>query len=197
MTTSVDLFWLPLGAGGHFVAFNGRCYETLLARVQRRPAQPLFHAALTIQTQAARYVVELAPVIGMGDRPRGVVATGPVGARWAGRSKAFRYEVRLWDGGEIPDIAYAVDSPVRLSTDPAVVGRLLTLAPTVPRLTWGRDESGTGDMWNSNSVISWLLVRGGVGEAVSIQPPQGGRAPGWDAGIAVAVAGAPVRPSLS
>lgn len=24
---SVDLFWLPLGAGGHFVGWNGRLYE--------------------------------------------------------------------------------------------------------------------------------------------------------------------------
>ena len=24
---AVDLYWLPLGAGGHFVRFNGRVYE--------------------------------------------------------------------------------------------------------------------------------------------------------------------------
>lgn len=185
MQPRVDLYWLPLGAGGHFVAFNGRCYEALMARRQHRPAMRLFHAALTIQTSTARFTVELAPVIGMGDQPRGVVAEGPVGARWAGRSKAFRYEVRVWEGGIIPDVAYAVDSPVQISTDPDVCDRLLALAPAIPRLTWGRDESGTGDMWNSNSVISWLLVRGGT-DVATIQPPPGGRAPGWDAGVAVA-----------
>jgi hypothetical protein len=40
-------------------------------------------------------------------------------------------------------------------------------------------------MWNSNSVISWALVRAGVIDAAG-SPPAGGRAPGWDAGVAVA-----------
>jgi hypothetical protein len=40
-------------------------------------------------------------------------------------------------------------------------------------------------MWNSNSLISWLLARGGIAvEAVG--PPAGGRAPGWRAGLVVA-----------
>src|SRR5438094_847798 len=49
----------------------------------------------------------------------------------------------------------------------------------------GRDELSTGEMWNSNSVISWLLVMAGVaGRAGS--PPNNGRAPGWHAGLVVA-----------
>jgi hypothetical protein len=40
-------------------------------------------------------------------------------------------------------------------------------------------------MWNSNSVISWLLVRSGV-PIDDIAAPGRGRAPGWDAGIAIA-----------
>jgi hypothetical protein len=28
---AVDLYWLPLGAGGHFVRLNGRGYEALAA----------------------------------------------------------------------------------------------------------------------------------------------------------------------
>jgi hypothetical protein len=40
-------------------------------------------------------------------------------------------------------------------------------------------------MWNSNSVISWLLVRSGL-PADAFQPPTGGRAPGWEAGIVTA-----------
>jgi hypothetical protein len=40
-------------------------------------------------------------------------------------------------------------------------------------------------MWNSNSVIAWVIARSGI-DAESIQPPQGGRAPGWRAGVAVA-----------
>ncbi|MGH2589776.1 MAG: hypothetical protein ACRDGW_03145, partial [Actinomycetota bacterium] len=50
---------------------------------------------------------------------------------------------------------------------------------------WGRDELRTGDMWNSNSLISWLLLRAGV-DTGQILPPSGGRAPGWDAGLVVA-----------
>ena len=40
-------------------------------------------------------------------------------------------------------------------------------------------------MWNSNSLISWLIARSGL-DVDSIQPPAGGRAPGWQAGIVVA-----------
>jgi hypothetical protein len=40
-------------------------------------------------------------------------------------------------------------------------------------------------MWNSNSVISWLIARSGL-PVESVQPPTGGRAPGWTAGIIVA-----------
>ena len=42
---------------------------------------------------------------------RGVVAEGPVGSRWAGRLRIFRYEVRCWRGGIIPDVDEAVESP--------------------------------------------------------------------------------------
>ncbi|MEA2242375.1 MAG: hypothetical protein QOD24_1931, partial [Solirubrobacteraceae bacterium] len=38
---AVDLYWLPLGAGGHFVRLNGRAYEALMARIARRPAYDL------------------------------------------------------------------------------------------------------------------------------------------------------------
>jgi hypothetical protein len=40
-------------------------------------------------------------------------------------------------------------------------------------------------MWNSNSVISWLLMQSGL-TMETIHPPAGGRAPGWDAGISIA-----------
>jgi hypothetical protein len=56
--------------------------------------------------------------------------------------------------------------------------------------TWGRDEVRAGEMWNSNSLVSWLLVRAGV-STDSIGPPAGGRAPGWDAGLRVAARSAP------
>jgi hypothetical protein len=40
-------------------------------------------------------------------------------------------------------------------------------------------------MWNSNSVIAWVIARSGI-DTDSIQPPAGGRAPGWQAGLVVA-----------
>jgi hypothetical protein len=40
-------------------------------------------------------------------------------------------------------------------------------------------------MWNSNSVIAWVIARSVI-ETESIQPPAGGRAPGWTAGLVVA-----------
>jgi hypothetical protein len=72
-----------------------------------------------------------------------------------------------------------------VSDDPLRARLLLDLVGALPTPAWGRDELGTGDMWNSNSVISWLLTRSGV-QVDAIGPPAGGRAPGWAAGIAVA-----------
>jgi len=132
-----------------------------------------------------RVVIEQAPAWDAHGRERGVVAEGAVGASWAGRFKIFRYEVRCWRDGAIPDIDEAVDSPRRLAGDPAVARWVLDLAPQVPTAVWGRDELGTGEMWNSNSVVAWLLETCGL-DAETILPPPGGRAPGWRAGLVVA-----------
>jgi hypothetical protein len=185
VTVAVDLYWLPLGAGGHFVRRNGRVYEALTARVQRRPPADLYHAALQVELPAGTFVIEQAPVRDRRGGERGVVAEGPVGARWAGRFRIFRYEIRLWRGGRIPDVDEAVDSPRRVSDDERCAQRVLEVLPRVPTPVWGRDELGTGEMWNSNSVIAWALVRSGL-DAAAITPPAGGRAPGWNAGIVVA-----------
>jgi hypothetical protein len=182
---AVDLYWLPLGAGGHFVRLNGRLYEALAARLERRPARDLYHSALQVEVSQGSFVIEQAPVHDWGGKDRGVVAEGAVGARWAGRFRIFRYEIRLWQGGHIPDVAEAVNSPRRLSDEEECARRVLDLIPRVPTPVWGRDEFGTGDMWNSNSVIAWVIARSGM-DAESIQPPNRGRAPGWRAGLAVA-----------
>jgi hypothetical protein len=55
----------------------------------------------------------------------------------------------------------------------------------VPTPVWGRDELRAGEMWNSNSLISWLIARSGL-EVEAVHPPAGGRAPGWGAGLVVA-----------
>jgi hypothetical protein len=182
---AVDLYWLPLGAGGHFVRLNGRIYEAVAARLQRRPPRDLYHAALQVELDGDRFVIEQTPVPRLSGEERGVVAGGAVGSRWAGRFRIFRYEIRLWRGGHIPDVAEAVDSPRRLGADADQARRVLEAVSQVPTPVWGRDESGAGEMWNSNAVIAWVLERSGI-DAASIRPPAGGRAPGWQAGIVVA-----------
>jgi hypothetical protein len=180
----IDLYWLPLGAGGHFVRLNGRVYEAVAARLQRRTPCDLYHSALVVQVPEGRFVIEQAPA-GRDGAGRGVVSEGAVGARWAGRFGLFRYELRCWRDGVIPDVAEAVESPRRLTDDVDLARRILGLVPSVPTPVWGRDELAAGEMWNSNSSISWLITRAGL-PVESIDPPAGSRAPGWDAGIVVA-----------
>ena len=183
--SGVDLYWLPLGAGGHFVRLNGRAYEALVALRERRPARDLYHSALVVRLAGERFVVEVAPIPDRHGARRGAVTEGPVGARWAGRWRIFRYEVRRWPAGSISDVDEAVESPRRLTGDERCARRLLDLVPDLPPLVWGRDELGTGEMWNCNSVISWLIARSGIAGA-PVRPPAGGRAPGWQAGLTLA-----------
>jgi hypothetical protein len=183
-TTAIALYWLPLGAGGHSVQWNGRVFEWFAARLAHRDRCDLYHSALEVRIPEGRFVIEQAPAWSASDE-RGVVAEGAVGARPAGRLRLFRYEIRCWRNGVIPDVAEAVESPRPLSNDAEQGRRLLELVRQVPTPVWGRDELHTGEMWNSNSLISWLLTRGGL-EVDSIHPPSGGRAPGWHAGVVVA-----------
>ena len=62
---SVVLYWLPLGAGGHFVQLNGRIFEALVARLEKRPTKDLYHSALVVKVPETelssskhRYVME-------------------------------------------------------------------------------------------------------------------------------------------
>ena len=184
-TAAVELYWIPLGAGGHSVRFNGRVFEAFAAAIQHRPRCDLYHAALVVQLDGDRYTIELAPSPNADEPSRGVVATGAVGSARAGRFRLFRYEVRCWRGGSIPDLGEAVGGPRRLGSDCRVARRLLGLVTTVPTPVWGRDELKTGEMWNSNSVTAWLIAAAGLPTDL-LRPPPGGRAPGWDAGLDVA-----------
>src|SRR5436190_401470 len=92
---SVDLYWLPLGAGGRSVRSNGKAYEAWCACREHRSRCDLYHGA-----------------------------------------------------------------------------------PPV----WGRDDLETGEMWNSNSIVAWLLVTGGIDPDLAHLPARG-RAPGWRAGL--------------
>jgi hypothetical protein len=182
--TGIDLYWLPLGAGGRSVRWNGRIFEWAAAAIDRRNRCDLYHSALVVGVPEATFVIEQAPAW-RDSAERGVVAQGAVGARALGRFRLFRYEIRLWRDGLIADIAEGVDSPRRLSDDADCARALLELVPLVPTPVWGRDELRAGEMWNSNSLSSWLITRCGL-DVESIQPPVGGRAPGWQAGITVA-----------
>jgi hypothetical protein len=184
----IDLFWLPLGAGGHCVWWNGRIYEAIAARLAKRRVCDLYHSALEVRVPEGRFVIESAPTRAADGPERGVVAEGAVGSRWAGRLRIFRYELRFWRDGVIPDLAEAVDSPRHLTDEVETGRRLLALASSVPTPVWGRDQLRAGEMWNSNSVIAWLVAGSGL-DAGKIYPPQRGRAPGWDAGLVVAQRG--------
>lgn len=190
---SVDLYWIPLGAGASVVRASGAIFEALMASARHRPRCQLYHSALVVTHETDTYAIEMTPEPDdRGRLDRGVVAGGAVGTAAAARFRTFRYEIRCWPGGVIPDLGDAVASPVRLSTDPDDAARIVTLAPRVPTPVWGRDELHTGEMWNSNSVTSWLLARTGLATA-GCEPPPGGRAPGWNAGLVASRFGAPVE----
>ena len=183
-TAAVDLYWIPLGAGGHSVRFNGRVYEAIDAACGHRPRSDLYHSALVVELGGDRYAIEIAPSPDTDEASRGVAATGAVGSRYLGWMRLFRYEVRCWRGGSIPDLGEAVGGPHRLTTDPDLAQHVLDLVPTVPTPVWGRDELDAGEMWNSNSAIAWLIASAGL--PAELAPPADGRAPGWSSGLEVA-----------
>jgi hypothetical protein len=185
MPAAVILYWLPLGAGGHCIRRNGRIFEALAARREHRAARDLYHSALEVRLGADFFIVEMTPIMGGKVADRGVVREGPVGSRLLRGSALFRYEVRRWRGGAIPDVQEAVASPRIVSADVVRAREVLRLVPLVPVLTWGRDESQAGEMWNSNSLTAWLLTRSNH-RMGAIGPPAHGRAPGWHAGLAIA-----------
>jgi hypothetical protein len=190
---AVELYWVPLGAGGaRIVRLNGRAYEAVHARLEGRTAMDLYHCALQVRVPEGRFSIELTPVPDVHGAARGVVGEGPVGSRLLGRFRVFRYELRCWREGTIPDLRYAVGGPRTLTDDPALARAVLRSTAAAPTLVWGRDELRTGEMWNSNSVIAWVLASSGVPLAAAAPPPRG-RAPGWRAGLVVARRGQPER----
>ena len=76
--TGIDLYWLPLGAGGHSVRPNGKVFEAVAASVGRRDRCDLYHSALQVcltdRTQRTG---------GSGDP----TANGRTGSRVAGRHR--------------------------------------------------------------------------------------------------------------
>ena len=166
---------------------SGCLYEALVATRHHRTRSDLYHSALVVRLGGHEFAIEMAPVWALSAPERGVVAEGSVGMPSWGHSRLFRYEIRCWRDGTIPDLAAAVDSPRRVSNDDLSARRVLDLVASFPTATWGRDEQQAGEMWNSNSLTAWLLARSGHDPtALGLQPPTGGRAPGWSAGLVVA-----------
>lgn len=192
----VLLYWIPVGAGGAAtVRASGRIYEKVRALIERRAALDLYHTAIEVHLDGGRYIVENAwPSPDDDAGARGVVVEGPVWSPWLARFRVFRYEVRCWRDGIIPDAGEAVARHT-LSTDSEVARRILDLAGSVPPFTWGRRVLESEEMWNSNSVISYLLVASGISAAES-RPPDDGRAPGWETGIIVANGGRDLHASI-
>ena len=83
-TAAVDLYWIPLGAGGHSVGFNGRVFEAIAAAREHRRRSDRYHAALIVELDANRYTIELAPAWGRDREHRGSPARAPSGAGISG-----------------------------------------------------------------------------------------------------------------
>jgi hypothetical protein len=141
MQSRVDLYWLPLGAGGRSVRLNGRIFEAVAAQLEKRPTRDLYHSALEVTVPEGRFVIEMAPAWDRNGASRGVVAEGPVGSRWARSLRIFRYEIRRWHDGAIPDVGEAVESPRRLTSDPTLARCILALVPAVPTPVWAETNS--------------------------------------------------------
>jgi hypothetical protein len=90
----VDLYWLPLGAGGHSVKYNGRAFEAVAAARAHRARADLYHSALELRAAGERFVIEMTPVRRGAPSDRGVVAVGDVGGSdtrcAAGGAASFR-----------------------------------------------------------------------------------------------------------
>ena len=129
-------------------------------------------------------MIEQTPVRDLSGEQRGVVAEGAVGARWAGRFRIFRYEIRVWRGGHIPDVAEAVDSPRRLTSEAS--------RPARARSRSRGADPGLGSRRVRHGRDVELELRDRVGDRAQrhrrrVDPAAaGGRAPGWQAGVVVA-----------
>ena len=110
---TIDLYWLPLGAGGNFVRLNGRIYEAVKAHRERRRPLDLYHTALEVCLPEGRFIIENAwPIPDADGASRGVVVEGPVG------------------------------SPQRLSNDVAVARQVLTSSMTFQHSSGGETSRG-------------------------------------------------------
>jgi hypothetical protein len=185
MTARVLLYWLPLDAGGRSVRWNGRVFEAVAARHSHRAAKGLYHSALEVTVGTDRFVIEMTPVWSDHDVDRGVVQEGPVGARWLGRSALFRYEVRRWPDGRIPDVAEAVGGPRCVGEDPLRAQALLDLVPQVPVLTGVATSGAPVTCGTPTRSPRGCSPAAGTTCTASCRPPAVAPPPGWTVGLAL------------
>ena len=184
-SASVDLVWLPLGAGGHSVRLNGRVYEAVAAQIGRRRRCALYHSALDVSVPEGRFVIEMAPIPDADGRARGVVAEGAVGSRRAGGCGSFATRSGAGSAGPSPTSRRRWTAPAASPTTSSVHGGCSPWCRSSRHRSGAGTSSHAGEMWNSNSLVSWLLGHADF-DVDAISPPPGGRAPGWNAGLVVA-----------
>lgn len=172
------VWWSAVGADAPVARHASAWWERAVAAREHRALAALVHAMLEVVVDGDAWAVEMAPTWGRGSAAQSrVVVVGPVASPLLGWCPLFRYAVRVTPGGADHGAAVAVGDELRTTRD--LLGDLVHL----PLRTWGRDEARVGDMWTSNSVVAWLLVRAGTDPP---GPPPGMRAPGWAAGLAAA-----------
>ena len=166
---------------------SGRVYEALAATRRHRERLDLYHSALIVQSgRAHAYAIEMAPVWAVRDLDRGVISEGPVGSRSWGRYRLFRYEIRCWRDGTIPDAAAAVDSPdASAPTRPGPAECSSSCRPS-PSLPGAATSSHRRDVELQLADRLAARPKRPRHRAARFQPPVGGRAPGWSAGLVVA-----------
>ena len=138
---SVDLYWLPLGAGDntHCVRTNGRIFEWATARYAHREGCDLYHAALEASRRG--------PARHRDDPGVGHRRAGPRrGVRGAGRPEvARRLEVLPLRGPLLarrghPRRRRGRRQPPPAQRRPGPGPAVLSLGRAFPTATWGRDE---------------------------------------------------------
>ena len=74
---AVDLYWIPLGAGGHVVRLSGKIFEATKASLEHRPQCALYHTALEVTS----------PTAGSSSSPRRSPITADETVAWSPRDR--------------------------------------------------------------------------------------------------------------
>lgn len=181
----VKLIWVPVVGGASvddILEFIAKFY------IDNPDGKTLFHSALEIQLpeggECNRYIIELTESVS--DKAESAKVGETVQHNIFG---PFGYTIRLYRNGQEED--HERSKPrILLTNDCGIASNIVAFvkAQEIPDLDYGKKigtRSGAADRWTSNSVVAWLLQRTGLNPG-GIFPPDGGIAPGWDAGSSYA-----------